>query len=84
VHRTLNESSETQIAVKIGGAAGTPVWIQRKSRDIANADPAQALIEPRGWPVGHRIEDEQRSASLQCHGFDLAHERLADSLPPDP
>src|SRR5262249_34555205 len=74
-------SSPAEVAVENGGAAESTPWKQRITRDVADADPPQALIQTGGISVRDGVGHEQRLAALPCRPFDGLHERCAHPPP---
>lgn len=71
--------SAGEVAVEVGCAAGAGVGVEGVVGDVADADPAEALVEAVGVTVGDGIENEEGSVVLARGGFGGAHEGFAEA-----
>src|SRR5687768_13726417 len=68
-----------QVAVVVRRAAWLAVGHEGVARDVADAHPADALVQARGVAAGDGVEHQQRLAAVQCRRFRGPHQRRAQA-----
>src|SRR5687767_12560263 len=75
------QSLPAQVAVIVSRAARLAVRHEAVAGDVADALPAEALVQAGGVAAGDGVEDQQGLAAVQRRRFRGAHQRGAQAAP---